>query len=111
MREKYDINLNVFTDFGINEQDKSYLKLSKELENLDPFVLLSIFTVAESTKSTMVALALLNEEISLEDAILITRLEELYQQKFYGVVKGAHDYEEARTISDVATAKTFINLL
>ncbi|CAI2376107.1 unnamed protein product [Moneuplotes crassus] len=111
MKDKYGMSLNVFTDFGFMGQDPSYLKIKDVLEETDPYVLLSIFNIASSTKSTMVALALLNEEISLEDAIIVSRLEELYQQKFYGVVEGAHDYDEARTISDVAAAKNFITLL
>lgn len=105
MKERYDINLRVFGDFSFLEQDKSYLKMEEILNEFDHYTLLSIFTIAQSTKSTVVALALLNEAISLEDAILVTRLEEIYQQKFFGVVKGAHDYDEARTISDVAAAK------
>lgn len=81
------------------------MKINEVLEELDPYTLLSLFTIAQSTKSTVVALALLNEVISLEDAILVSRLEEMIQQKFFGVVEGAHDYDEARTISDVASAK------
>lgn len=111
MAEKYDIHLNTFTDFGFLGQHESYLKLDEILKNVDPYVLLCIFTIAQSTKSTVVALALLNEVISLQDAIIVSRLEEMYQQKFFGVVEGAHDYDEARTIGDVASAKWFLNLL
>jgi hypothetical protein len=41
----------------------------------------------------------------IEEAVIVSRLEEMYQQKFFGVVEGAHDYDEARTIADVASAK------
>ena len=111
MEDNYGIKLKVFSDFGFLTQDPSYKKLHEVLDETDPYTLLSIFSIAQSTKSTVVALALLNETISLEDAVLVSRLEELYQQKFFGVVEGAHDYDEARTISDIASAKWFINLL
>jgi len=105
MKDKYDIKLNTFGDYGLLHQDSSYLKIEEVLNKVDPWVLLSLFVISQSTKSTIVALALLNEFISLEDAILVSRLEEIYQQKFFGVVAGAHDYDEARTISDVSSAK------
>lgn len=111
MQDKYDIHLKTFGDFGFLHQDPSYLKMDEILKNVDPWMLLCIYTIAQSTKSTVVAMALLNEIISLEDAILVSRLEEIFQQKFYGVVEGAHDYDEARTISDVSAAKCFMNLL
>jgi chaperone required for assembly of F1-ATPase len=111
MKDEYDIHLKTFGDYGFLEQDQSYLKMDRILANVDPWTLLCIYTIAQSTKSTVVAFALLNEVISLEDAILVSRLEEIFQQKFYGIVKGAHDYDEARTISDVSAAKCFMNLL
>lgn len=111
MKEEYDIHLNVFNDFSFMGQDESYKKLDKELENVDPYMLMAIYTIANSTKSTVVSLALLKEHITLEEAILVSRLEEIFQQRFFGVVEGAHDYDEARTIADVSAAKCFVNLL
>lgn len=110
MYKNYNIELKTFDDFSFLNQDPSYLKIKDLIWELDPYLLHWLFTISLSTKSTVLALALLNEKISFEDAILMSRLEELYQQKSFGVVEGAHDYDEARTISDIAAAKWFVNL-
>ena len=110
MKEKYDVELRTFDDFSFLRQDPSYLRLGYILPELDPYLLLCLFVIAQSTKSTVIGLALLNEVITFEDAILMSRLEEIHQQNAFGVVEGAHDYDEARTISDVAAAKCFVNL-
>lgn len=65
MKEKFDIHLNVFNDLSFLQQDPSYMKLDEFLKGVDPYVLLCIHTIALTTKSTIVALALLNEVITL----------------------------------------------
>jgi chaperone required for assembly of F1-ATPase len=52
----------------------------------------------------------LRDEISIEDAVKIARVDENYQTSHFGKVEGAHDYDEAATLTTFATAKNVINL-
>ena len=62
-------------------------------------------------KSCAIALALLyKEDLTIDEAVSIARVDERYQTKHFGVVEGAHDYDEALTVSNFATAKSMLNL-
>lgn len=81
------------------------------LRTVDNYVLFSLYTVAQQAKSTAIALAfLLRNDISIEEAVRIARVDENYQTKHFGKVEGAHDYDEASTLATFATAKNVINL-
>jgi chaperone required for assembly of F1-ATPase len=52
----------------------------------------------------------LRNEISIQEAVEIARVDENYQSKHFGRVEGAHDYDEAATLATFATARNVINL-
>ena len=80
-------------------------------KSVDNYVLFSLYSVAQQAKSTAIALAfLLKNDITIEEAVRIARVDENYQTKHFGVVEGAHDYDEATTLATFATAKTILNL-
>lgn len=53
---------------------------------------------------------ILRNDLSIQDAVNIARVDENYQTKHFGRVEGAHDYDEAVTLSTFATAKNLVNL-
>jgi len=53
---------------------------------------------------------LLRNDLSIQEAVDIARVDENYQVKHFGKVEGAHDYDEAATLTTFATAKNIINL-
>ena len=92
-------------------QDKSIQKLKPIMQELDPFVLNSLYAVAQSAKSTAIALSLiLKYELSIQDAVNISRVDENYQSSIFGKVEGAHDFDEAHALTTFATAKSLVNL-
>ena len=69
-----------------------------------------MFNVAAASKSTGIAMALiLSGDISLHEAVNIARCDENFQTKHFGKVEGAHDFDEAHTMTTFATAKTLVN--
>jgi chaperone required for assembly of F1-ATPase len=50
------------------------------------------------------------DTISIEEAVNIARVDENYQISHFGKVEGAHDFDEAHTLTQFATAKSFVNL-
>lgn len=80
-------------------------------KTLDNYTLFSLYTVATSAKSTAIAMAfLLKNDLSIHEAVEIARVDENYQSKHFGRVEGAHDFDEAATLTTFATAKNIINL-
>lgn len=53
------MKLKVWYDIATEDQDKSVKKIKPILENFDPFVLNSIYQVAQHSKSSALALALI----------------------------------------------------
>lgn len=94
----------------MDPQDKSFTKITPLLNSYDPFVITSLFSVAAAAKSTGIALALIVKgNLALQDALNIARCDENFQTKHFGVVEGAHDFDEAHTLTTFATAKTLVN--
>lgn len=80
-------------------------------KSLDNYTLFSLYEVARTAKSTAIAMAfLLKNDISIHEAVEIARVDENYQSKHFGKVEGAHDFDEAATLTTFATAKNIINL-
>lgn len=74
-------------------------------------MLTSLYTVASSAKSTAIALALIfRDDLPIQEAVNIARVDENYQTSHFGKVEGAHDFDEAHTLTTFATAKTLLNL-
>ena len=111
MEKEFGVKLKVFHDINVEPQHSSVAKVVPLLRTIDNYVLFSLYTVAQSSKSTAIALSfLLKNELSITDAVNIARVDENYQTKHFGKVEGAHDYDEASTTATFATAKNIINL-
>jgi hypothetical protein len=51
-----------------------------------------------------------NEKISLEEAVSVARVDEQHQQSIFGVVEGAHDFDQANMLTVFATARSVVGL-
>jgi chaperone required for assembly of F1-ATPase len=66
-----------------------------------------------TAKSAAIALALLykgDDELTIEEAVSIARLDTDYQSSIYGKVEGAHDMDQAYFLNTFATARSLVNL-
>lgn len=69
-------------------------KLDTIISKLDQYVVSSLYSIAQSSKSTAIALAfILKNNLSIQEAVDIARVDENYQTKHFGVVEGAHDFD------------------
>jgi chaperone required for assembly of F1-ATPase len=71
----------------------------------------AIFQVTICAKSAIIALSLLHgNHITIDQAVRLARIEEDFQTKYFGVVEGAHDLDEAYLYSVFSSARTILNL-
>lgn len=87
LKNKFGINLKIYYDMGSSEaQDKTVKKILPLLEQMDPFVLNSVYEIAQLSKSSALALAVIfqdgfeneNNYLDIHDAVNIARLDEHY---------------------------------
>lgn len=62
-------------------------------------------------KSLIIGVALFNEEISIKEAILMSRIEEDFQIEEWGEVEGGHDIEVSNLHMRLTAASIFHKLL
>lgn len=116
LRTRFDITLKIWHTIYMDPQDKSVEKIQPVLDTLDPIPLNSVYTVAQVSKSSALALALVfqkegdGERISLQDAVNIARVDEHFQQSKNGFVEGAHDFDKINTLTSFAAARTMVSL-
>ena len=111
LEKEFGVKLKIFHDIQVEPQHSSVSKVVPLLRTIDNYVLFSLYTVAQQSKSTAIALSfLLHNELSIREAVEIARVDENYQTQHFGKVEGAHDYDEANTLCTFATAKNIINL-
>jgi len=72
--------------------------------------LLSVEFATSNLKSAALAIALMNNKLTVEEALDLSRLEENYQLTLFGEVEGSHDLDEATSRMNIAAAKNLFNL-
>lgn len=68
-----------------------------------------VFAV-DTLKSIVLACAVIEQQISVEKAVALARLEEEYQLKFWGRVEWAHDLSQQELQARLAAAVLFVHL-
>ena len=80
LKHRFDITLKIWHTIYMDPQDASVQKMGPILDAMDPIALNSIYTVAQLSKSSALALALIYGEnehrLSLEQAVNIARVDE-----------------------------------
>ena len=82
----------------------------KVLDSVSVSKLVAIETVATNLKSAALAFAVLEDRISVRDALNYSRLEEHYQIELYGLVEGDHDIDENNILLQVVSAELLFDL-
>ena len=79
MKDRYNVELKMFDIWDTIHGSRSFPTIKEELENMDPYILSWMYTIATSLRSTILSIALLNDFVSIDEAIDHSRLEELYR--------------------------------
>ncbi|KAM7354097.1 ATP synthase mitochondrial F1 complex assembly factor 2 homolog l(2)k14505 [Cochliomyia hominivorax] len=92
----------------ISAEDK--MKISKYLLSHSEDVLYGFIFAVDTLKSIILTCAAIDQRISVEKAVTLSRLEEEYQMKFWGRVEWAHDLAQQELQARLAAAVLFVHL-
>ncbi|XP_053959959.1 ATP synthase mitochondrial F1 complex assembly factor 2 [Anastrepha ludens] len=109
--ERYGTNLQktmVMSPPNVSADDK--MKVSKYLLSHSEDVLFGFIFAVDTLKSVLLAFAAIDQRISVEKAVALSRLEEEYQSKFWGRVEWAHDLSQQELQARLAAAVLFVHL-
>lgn len=84
------------------------MNISKHLLSYNDITMHGFVYAVDVIKSLILTMACVDKRISVEKAVLLTRLEEEYQLKFWGRVEWAHDLHQQDTQARLAAAILFI---
>ncbi|KAH8421172.1 hypothetical protein KR009_010295, partial [Drosophila setifemur] len=96
------------TPSAVSEGDK--LKIAKHFQSFSLESLHGLIFAVDTLKSIVLACAVMEEMLSVEKAVALTRLEEDYQLKFWGRVEWAHDLSQQELQARLAAAVLFVHL-
>ncbi|ORX91500.1 ATP12-domain-containing protein [Basidiobolus meristosporus CBS 931.73] len=109
VEEKYQVKLNVTNSIlGTAQQPETVKRLRQEVESFDPLTLSAFERATLSSKSFIIALALVKRQLSVEAATTASRVEVLSQIKQWGMVEDTHDVdleEMRRQLGSVACSQ------
>ncbi|KAG6553080.1 hypothetical protein Mapa_005417 [Marchantia paleacea] len=97
--------------FGTIQPYPVIFALDKTLRSMSDWELAAVDSLAGSAKSLVVALAIARNELSIERAMDIIRLEEEHQIEDWGHVEGGHDIDIADLRVQITAASVFLRLL
>ncbi len=110
-RRRYDANLQTAQGIMHRPQpDEALTRLSQAVNALDDWQLAPLHTITTITGSLVIALALLDGEITPEAAFEAGQLDELYQIEKWGEDSLAQKARETRRV-DLLSAANFLELL
>ena len=99
-----------FCESTLKNKEEGVAKLSEHIDKLNPWQLLATEYLAGVFKSVSLSLLALGDQISLEQAIEYSRIEEKIQEEYYGRVEGAHDLDDAHIAVNVYSCKLLFDL-
>ena len=107
------IDLQPTSDFGHPPATSHTGRLGAILAAQDEWTLVAIGSVASVSRSLIVALAFLEGRLSVEEAYEACRVEENYQMRRHGIVRGVfgHTTDIEYTQMTLAAARTLLNLI
>ncbi|KAL3692844.1 hypothetical protein R1sor_006495 [Riccia sorocarpa] len=97
--------------FGASQPQHVLDALEKTLRNLNHWELAAIDSLASSSRSLVIALAIARNHLNVDKALDIIRLEEEHQIEEWGLVEGGHDIDIADLRVRISAASIFLRLL
>jgi ATP synthase F1 complex assembly factor 2 len=89
---------------------KSVEKIEKIVNSLDHFSLTCLQSATMECKSLVIALAMLLRHLSVDQAIVASRIEEEFQTEVWGVVEGGHDMDRLNNANQLLSSGCFLQL-
>lgn len=107
----YDVQIDATRDIAgpaISQETKS--KLARHLCSYNFWAIHGFSFGVEAVKSVILMLCCIERHISVEKAVLLSRLEEEFQSGHWGRVEWAHDLNQQETQARLAAAVLFVHL-
>lgn len=110
--QRFGVPPKVSFSFGaINQPEYLLSALRDYLTSLDDYHIAALEQLTNTVKSIVIALGLVHDRITIEQAVKIARLEETFQTDKWGIVEGGHDLDKADLAVKVSAASFFWRLL
>ncbi|XP_068761096.1 ATP synthase mitochondrial F1 complex assembly factor 2-like [Montipora capricornis] len=107
---KYDVSVEPSNGLFVSVPHDAIQKLQSHLSSLNTWSLTGIEFAVETLKSIILSMALVDNHLTVERAVALSRLELEFQISRWGSVEWAHDLELMETRSRVAAAALFYSL-
>lgn len=109
----FRINLEVTSSMAgrIQHPEEIHTKLKQTLLKMDHHTLTCLQSATYECKSLLIGLAYISRQLSLEQAITASRLEEEFQLEIWGVVEGGHDMDRLNNVVSLSSVGAFMHSL
>lgn len=108
--ERFNVSIGASTSImGPKIPEETKDTFIKHLASYNMWALLGIEFVITQLKSLILAMGLIDRHITVEKAVLLSRLEEEYQIQHWGSVEWAHDYELQELRARTAAGTLFVH--
>ncbi|KAM9253651.1 ATP synthase mitochondrial F1 complex assembly factor 2 isoform 5-T5 [Dugong dugon] len=109
--KRYGVEIGASTSImGPSIPAKTYEMLASHLASYNMWALQGIEFVVAQLKSLVLTLGLMDLRLTVEQAVLLSRLEEQYQVQKWGNIEWAHDYELQELQARAAAGTLFVHL-
>lgn len=109
--ERFGVDLQPTRDIGSpHVSDESKAAIQRHLLSYNDWAIHGFSFAVDTLKSIILTLACVERLITVEQAVLLSRLEEEYQSGYWGRVEWAHDLNQQQMQGRVAAAVLFIHL-
>ncbi|XP_023591316.1 ATP synthase mitochondrial F1 complex assembly factor 2 isoform X2 [Trichechus manatus latirostris] len=109
--KRYGMEIGASTSImGPSIPAKTYETLASHLASYNMWALQGIEFVVAQLKSLVLTLGLMDLRLTVEQAVLLSRLEEEYQVQKWGNIEWAHDYELQELQARAAAGTLFVHL-
>ncbi|XP_023166249.1 ATP synthase mitochondrial F1 complex assembly factor 2 [Drosophila hydei] len=109
--QRFETNLQKtmnITPPQVSSEDK--MKIAKHFHSYNLETLHGYIFAVDTLKSIVLACAVIEQKITVEKAVALSRLEEEYQLKFWGRVEWAHDFSQQELQARLAASVLFVHL-
>eukprot|EP00270_Netrium_digitus_P003915 TRINITY_DN14767_c1_g2_i1.p1 TRINITY_DN14767_c1_g2~~TRINITY_DN14767_c1_g2_i1.p1 ORF type:complete len:460 (-),score=94.81 TRINITY_DN14767_c1_g2_i1:372-1751(-) len=111
-RAELGVILTTSSDLHVPDQSEATIQTMRNiLMSLSDWELSAVDALASAARSLVIALAVAHGQLSIDDALMVIRLDEDHQVEEWGYVEGGHDIDEADLHVRVASASLFMRLL
>jgi len=108
---RYKVSIQASADlFTLKQDDLTIETMNRELMLLNKWQLSGLQTAIDSIKSFILPIAVVNGEISVEEAVYLSRLETEYQMEKWGKFEAVHDIDRFNQEASLAAGALFYQL-